>query len=638
MPDSRNLAHMFAQTAAKYPDVVVQYSKDDKGTFQPTTYAEALEHIKLFAAGLKELGVDRGDKVGLIADNRREWLVSDFAVLGIGAADVPRGCDATDLEIAYILDWSECRVAILENEKQLRKVVERRSSIKGLATVILFDAPSQADRTAAEIAGLTVLTFAEVNELGAKRYESKPGEYLESVDKVKPEDPATIIYTSGTTGDPKGVPLTHRAMLNQAEYFPYYLGVKPGHIFLAVLPIWHSYERSVLYIIMEVGASIAYSKPVGSVMLADMATIKPQWLASVPRIWEAVKDGVYRNIKLSGGIKQMLFDFFVGVGETYAYFRNLLLGRIPAFVARPRILDILIAFVPFLIFLPLRGLGWLLVFRKIKAKLGGKFIAGISGGGALPPAVDRFFDAIGVLVLEGYGLTETAPILGVRKTKHPMVGTVGPVTKGMELRVVDEHGKPLPPGHKGHILARGPQVMAGYYKKPDLTAKVLSSDGWLDTGDLGMLSHGGELKLTGRAKDTIVLRGGENIEPTPIEQRLCESEYIQQCMVLGQDQKYLAALVVPKQDALSAWAEENGVVGEDYEDLLRQPEVQELLDGEIKDCVSQKTGFKPFERIFKFKLLAKPFEVGRELSAKQDLRRHAVNELYRDDIEELFAE
>jgi long-chain acyl-CoA synthetase len=371
-------------------------------------------------------------------------------------------------------------------------------------------------------------------------------------------------------------------------------------------------------------------------MLADMQAMRPHWLTSVPRIWESVKDGVYRALKNQSAVKKGLFAFFVGFGEIYAYFRDHFLGLTPQFAPRSRLLEILWSFAPFVLVAPFRALGGLLVFKTVKSKLGGRFIAGISGGGALPPAVDRFFGAIGVLILEGYGLTETAPLIGVRPQLRPVMGTVGPAMKGTELKIVDELGERLPFGSKGLIVVRGPQVMLGYYKKPELTARVLDENGWLDTGDLGMLTRKGEIKITGRAKDTIVLRGGENVEPLPIEQKLCESEYIRQVVVLGQDQKYLAALIVPEQEAVTAWAVENHVPVLDYEGLLQQPEVVELIDYEVGELVSAKNGFKSFERIFRFTLLRSPFEVGKELSAKQEIKRHAIVEIYRREMKRLF--
>jgi long-chain acyl-CoA synthetase len=629
---------MVLARAASYPDTIAQFSKNSNGDFEPISYADLVREVKTIAAGLLEIGVRRGDHVGLISDNRKEWLWIDLAIMGLGAADVPRGCDATEQEIRFILDFSECRLTVLENDRQLKKILAQRQGLQGLKEIIMFDEPEAATRTAATAAGLTIRSYAELREIGAKRLALHPKEYEEEVAKGQRDDLATIIYTSGTTGDPKGVMLSHGNFLYQTERLPSVLHIKPGHAFLSVLPVWHSFERAVQYIIMTCAAGIAYSKPVGSIMLADMQAIRPHWFTSVPRIWESIRDGINRNIKNQSSVKKALFTFFVGIGESYAYFRDHLLGRMPRFAPKIRILEILVSLLPFLFFAPLRGLGHVLVYKKIKSKLGGRFIAGISGGGALPPSCDRFFSAIGILILEGYGLTETAPVIGVRYQDKPVPGTVGRPIEGLHVKIVDELGEALPPGAKGVIMVKGPTVMKGYYKRPDLTAKVLSEDGWLNTGDIGMLTRDGEIKITGRAKDTIVLLGGENLEPVPIEQKLTESEYIKQAVVLGQDQKYLAALIVPDEEAVTAWARENNVVNIDYETLLKQPEVLELIDSEINELVSMKNGFKSFERIFKFELLAKPFEVGRELSAKQEVKRHAINELYAKEIRRLFEQ
>jgi long-chain acyl-CoA synthetase len=642
---------MYIEVAQRQPDVTAQLSKDAQGTFQPTSYGTLLKEVSICAHGLHHLGIRRGDKVGFISDNRKEWLIADLAMLGLGAADVPRGCDATAQEIAYILSWSECATVILENDRQLQKILDikagllpfgsqslKESPYAHLKTIILFDPPAPSMLEQAIGAGLAVFTFADIMREGLAFYEQDPEFFQHEAAKGGRGDLATIIYTSGTTGDPKGVMLSHGNFLHQTEYLPSIIGVKSGDVFLSVLPVWHSFERVVQYIILQAGATIAYSKPVGSILLADMQAVQPQWFTSVPRIWESIKDSVYKTIRQSGGVKKAMFSMFVGIGEAHAYFRNMLLDRLPKFAPRARAIDIAVAIIPFVLLSPLRALGDILVFKKIRKKLGKGFIAGISGGGALPPSVDKFFDALGILILEGYGLTETAPVLGVRLRTHPVTGTVGPIHRGTEIRIVDEHGKVLPAGQKGVIQVRGPQVMLGYYRRPDLTAKILSEDGWLDTGDLGMLTIHGEIKIVGRAKDTIVLRGGENIEPVPIEQRLCESPYIQQAVVLGQDQKYLAALIVPREEALIQWAEENEIPFADYASLLEQPEVKELIDGEINACVNMKNGFKPFERIFRFALLARPFEPGRELSAKQELKRHTINELYKNQIRALFAE
>ncbi|HEY9054958.1 MAG TPA: AMP-binding protein [Rectinemataceae bacterium] len=631
---ARTIPQMFIEVAKSQPQVPALLSKDSGGTFQPTSYGELLDTVELFASGLASIGVTRGDKVGLISDNRKEWITADLAILGLGAADVPRGCDATTKEIAYILSWSECRLTILENEKQLDKILEQKVEMPLLESVLLFDPLTEQAKTLAEASGLEVYDYERVLSLGKKNL--IPGFFGSEAAMGEKDDLATIIYTSGTTGDPKGVMLSHGNFLHQTDYLPSLLSVKSGDRFLSVLPVWHSFERIVDYVILKAGGTIAYSKPIGSILLADMQAVQPQWFPSVPRIWESVKDGVYKSMKSAKPIVRSLFRFFVGVGESFAYFRNHLLGRMPEFTKRSRILEIAVSIIPFILLYPVWKLGDILVFKKVKAKLGKNFIAGVSGGGALPGSVDRFFDAIGVLILEGYGLTETAPVLGIRLRKKPVLGTVGPIHRGTEIRIVGEKGEILPPGRKGVIQVRGPQVMQGYYKRPDLTARVMTPDGWLDTGDLGMLTLHGEIKITGRAKDTIVLRGGENVEPVPIEQKLAESAYIQQAVVLGQDEKYLAALIVPRQENITSWAEENNIPFNDYESLLLQPEVRELLDYEISELVSSKSGFKAFERIFKFEILSEPFQPGRELSAKQELKRHAINEIYRKKIKAMF--
>ena len=633
----RTLPLMVRARAASTPDLVAQYSKDKDGVFQPTTFSAFYDEIRELAAGLLELGVVRGDHVGIISDNRKEWLISDIAILSIGAADVPRGCDSTDREIAFILGFSDCRLTIAENRKQAEKILGKKSEMPLLERLVMYDPADDALRSAAKAAGVEILDYTEVLALGKRRRAEKPGEIDAEVDKGQRDDLATIIFTSGTTGEPKGVMLSHGNFLHQLPSLPGIADIKSGDVWLSVLPVWHSFERIMQYVAPDRSSGIAYSKPIGSIMLADFATVRPQWMASVPRIWESVRDGIYRNIKQHGGVKKVMFDFFVGIGAVHTYFRNMVFGLLPNFHGRNRALDAAVGFLPWLLLSPLKGLGNVLVFGKIKAKLGGRFQAGISGGGALPSQVDSFFGAVGILLLEGYGLTETAPCIAVRKQSKPRPGCVGQIILETEVKIVDDSGKELPPGHKGLILVKGGQIMKGYYKRPDLTAKILSADGWLNTGDLGMLTHDGEIKITGRAKDTIVLRGGENVEPAPIEEKMRESEYIAQCMVVGQDQKYLAALIVPHQEAVMAFAKENDIPILDYETLLQQPEINELIANDVMELVSPHNGFKPFERVFKFKLLQKPFEVGLELSHKQEVMRHKVVEIYAKETAALFA-
>lgn len=632
----RTLPLMIRARAQAMPDTPAQFAKDADGVFQPKTYGQFYDEIRVLAAGLLEIGVVRGDNVGIISDNRQEWLVTDIAVLSLGAIDVPRGCDSTDAEIAFILGYSDCKVSFAENQKQLVKILAKKSQMPQLKTVIVYDAVDSEIKQKAAAESIKVLHFDEVKALGQERRAASPAEIDEEIDKGQRDDLATLIYTSGTTGEPKGVMLTHGNFLHQLPSLPYIIDSKPGDIWLSVLPVWHSFERIMQYVAPYLQNSIAYSKPIGSIMLPDFQAIRPHFLASVPRIWESVRDGIYRNIKQAGGAKKHIFDFFVNVGTAHSFMRNLTFGLLPNYHGRIRFLDSILGVIPWLLLSPLKGLGNVLVFNKIKAKLGGRFKAGISGGGALPSQVDNFFGAVGIMLLEGYGLTETAPVIAVRRHTKPRPGCVGQLVLDTDVKIVDDEGRSLPPGHKGLVMVRGGQVMKGYYKRPDLSALVLSEDGWLNTGDLGMMTRDGEIKITGRAKDTIVLRGGENVEPAPIEEKMRESEWVAQCMVVGQDQKYLAALVVPNQDAVMTFAKENNVPIVDYELLLQQPEVIELINNDVGDLVSQHNGFKPFERIFKIRLLAKPFELGVELSHKQEIMRHRIVEIYKKEIGELF--
>jgi long-chain acyl-CoA synthetase len=640
----QTLPLMLRARVRERPDIIAQYVKDkgqDKGRngeqrFKPKSYRQFYDEICFTAAGLLELGCRRGDHIGIIADNRPEWMVTDFGILAIGAADVPRGCDATVQEISYILGLTGCAVVFAENTKQVLKLLSCKPDLPRLETLITYDPVEPAAEAAAAEAGLKIHYFASLTALGQKQEALNPGTAEAEMEKGKAEDLATIIFTSGTTGEPKGVMLSHSNFLHQLPGFELALEVKPGDVWLSVLPVWHVYERVIEYIIFYFTSGIAYSKPIVPVLLEDFRAIGPQWMVSVPRIWEALMDGIYRNIKQIGGMQKSVFDFFVSLGLMYTYFKDLTFGLLPNFHGRIRPLDALMGFFPWLLLLPARGIAALLVFNRIKEKLGGRFRAGISGGGSLPARVDHFFNAVGIRLQEAYGLTETAPLVSVRRYKKSRRGTIGQVLLNTEVKILDDKGRDLPPGRNGLIYVRGGQVMGGYFQKPEATAGVLSPEGWLNTGDIGMMTHDNELRITGRAKDTIVLRGGENVEPVPIEHKMRESEYISQCMVVGQDQKYLAALIVPVQSAVMAFAEENNIPIVDYELLLQQPEINEIIANDVAALVNPKAGFKPFEWVYKFRLIPNPFEQGKELSPKGELLRHRIAALYAREIHSLF--
>lgn len=619
-----------------YPALTAQYSRNKAGRFDEISYSSLYSHVLNCAAGLLSLGHTRGDHVGIISDNRKEWLQSSIAIMAIGAADVPRGSDATSRDVSYILSFAECRTVFLENDAQVVKVLENRDNLPDLSTVIMYDTISAEREKELSKKKIKAYTFQDILDRGSDFRSKKNGVVEEELEKGTEDELATIIFTSGTTGEPKGVMLSHANFLCQLPPLRERIELSPGDRALCVLPVWHSFERECEYVILDRAGGIVYSKPIGSILLADFVLMNPTLMPSVPRIWEAVYDGIFRAMRKKGGISLILFSFFVNIAIIHARCARCVHANNPVFSLIRRYTNQVLCVIPWLLLSPLRALGDLLVFRKIRAKLGTRFVEGVSGGGALPPNIDEFFWAVGVAVYEGYGLTETAPVVAVRPYRNPVFGTIGKPLDCCEVRIVDDEGKDLPSGVKGTVLVRGKNVMQGYYRKPELTSQVLSSDGWFDTGDLGLKTRNGEIILRGRKKDTIVLRGGENIEPTPIEMKINESRFIAMSVVLGQDQRYLGALLVVNRDELISWADNNALDTRDFTKLLEEPQVQKLYETEIAELINSKNGFRLFERINRFALLEKPFEQGVTLSAKQEIMRYKLEEVYGKQIKSLF--
>ena len=642
----KNLPLLLKARVAECPEVYLQAAKDKNGVYQYYTYAQFYDSVIAFAHALRSIGVKRGDNIALMSDNRREWFIMDYAILSLGAADVPRGCDSMGTEMRFITSFADCVTGVFENEKQLGKILEKIEEVPLLKTVILFYPMSTEGESRASEAGLTVFYFKDLMKKGldivGQNPDEKKAEIEAEIEATSPDDVATMIFTSGTTGTPKGVMLTHNNYISQLSVIHDFITCKQGDWWMTILPVWHVFERLIQYVAVHMKCGLAYSKPAAPVLLPDMAVIRPQWICGVPRLWEALASGVIRTMKKTGGLTLKLFNFFIAAGSLYAKMRDYVFGNIPQFKKRCRLLDSLIGFIPWILLWPLHKLGDILVFRKIRAKMGGRINIAISGGGALQKDIDDFYRAIGLNLLEGYGMSETAPVVSFRDYRHPRPGVVGVIFPTMEGRIVaEEQGnivsmEHLVPGRQGLIVLRSPQVMKGYYKRPDLTQKVLDQAGWLNTGDLGMMTLDNEIKITGRAKDTIVLLDGENVEPVIIESALLESNYIESIMVTGQDKKYLGALIVPVKDAIIAFASENNLAYTSYENLLTLPEVTELIQGIINEKITAANGFRLCEKIFKFKLLPKSFEAGVELSAKLEMMRFRIAEIYKAEIDSLF--
>lgn len=639
----KNLPLLLKSRAAECPDTVLQAFKNELGSYEFQSYQLVYRRVLGMACVLRELGVSRGDPVGLISDNRREWLITDMALLSLGAADVPRGCDSMGSEIRFILNFTNCKICFFENERQLDKVLEKIEEVPSLEDAVLFDSPSDLTMERAALMGIRVHKFIDFEDM-ARRADTRQLEAIEAeMEKTGANDVATIIFTSGTTGTPKGVMLTHDNIIAQCEVIDDVLvTAKPGDIWLSVLPVWHIMERTYTYCIIALKSGIAYSKPAISIMQEDINSIRPQWIVGVPRLWDAFVQSCYRSVRKKGGFPQTLFNFSMSVGLAWTWAYRHCAGLVCRNSIRAEVLDRFIGFIPFILLSPFQLICFLICFYKFKKRLGGKISGVICGGGSLQPETDSFFCSIQVRLLDCYGMTETAPFLALGNPTHIKSGCIGKRFPSAELKVVPEKdgqplsGTPLKSGKRGLLFARGRQVMKGYYRRPDLTQKAIDNEGWINTGDLATINPHGYVSILGRAKDTIVLLGGENIEPVVIENAICRSKYVESAVVVGQDKKYIAALIVPLKDMILQFANDNRIYYDTYESLLEASEIQNLIREEIDGLVDDRNGFRTCERVAKFALLSESFKIGQEINGKQVVMRHKIEKLYARQIRQLF--
>lgn len=630
-----NLTSLFVEAGDRWGDLPSFSTRRHDGTFHAVSYREWRDRSLALASALTELGVASGDNVAILSDNRFEWILTDAAVQMCGAADVPRAADVTADEIAYILDHADIGVAFVENAAVLAKVLSVRDRLPKLRHLVVMEHSAGEETLPGRAVRLRDLEIrGEILRLEGDRMPE------ERIVAIRPEDLYTIIYTSGTTGVPKGVRLSHGSILSQVKNLPFDLS--PSDRALSILPIWHVYERVFEMLSVASGLHTYYTslRHLGE----DLKSCRPTIMASAPRLWEGLHRRILSTVEKSSPLRRALFHTArissnaVRRGEAFLSGRQLdLTGRsFPASVllALRHSVAWLVFILPFLMLDAL-------VLTKLRGVVGGCFRGTISGGGALPPHVDEFFNDIGIPVLEGYGLTESGTVLAVRTWERLVIGTVGPAFPGTELRIVDpvtgmilypdSSRQDLGRGRRGEIHARGPQLMSGYHKDPERTAQVLR-EGWLATGDLGVMTFNDCLKIVGRCKETIVLLGGENVEPLPIESKLLESPLIDQCMVVGQDRKQLGVLVVPSLAGFAAV----GIEARGVPDLNTHPCTHRMIREEVRRLVGASTGFKPFERIATIDLLEKPFEVGDELTMTFKLKRHVIAEKYALKITAMF--
>ncbi|MCB1174197.1 MAG: long-chain fatty acid--CoA ligase [Leptospiraceae bacterium] len=622
---AKNIADLYKRAAESWGDEPAFLTRNKKKEFEAISYKDLYEAGLNLATGLIELGVEARENVALLADNREEWIICDAGILITGAADVPRGTDVTEGDIKHIVPHSGAKVVFVEHKAMLDKILKYKADLPNVQHIILMDKDTPAE-------GETLHMY-DLIEKGKQLRGAGDTRAEERMAQIKPDDLFTLIYTSGTTGAPKGVMLMHSNMVSQVNYNP--IPLSRGEKVISILPVWHVFERVFEMMAVNTGMATYYTNTRN--LKEDLGLVKPSFMASAPRLWESIYLGIEKKVESGPGVARGLFKAAYYCSRMVKGSWRFLTGKqldtegrnsfISLFKGIGHLLRINFFLLPYLLLDTI-------VLSKIRAATGGRLKGSVSGGGALPLHVDQFFNNIGIPVLEGYGMTETCPVLAVRTFDELVIGSVGPIWPSTELRLVDiSTGNVIYPGpngkgKKGEIHVKGPQVMKGYYKNPEATEKVLK-DGWMNTGDLGIITFNNTLKIVGRSKETVVLLGGENVEPVPIENKLLQSALVEHCMVVGQDKKFLSALIVPNPEAMAEY-------GDSHAAIAANADAQKMMQAEVKTLISAQTGFKSFERVVDCRLLPKPFEVGDELTNIFKLKRHVINEKYHDLIESMY--
>jgi long-chain acyl-CoA synthetase len=605
--EEKTVLDLFYKRIREDPDDILHYEKVE-GSWRGTTAAEIEGDTRSLACGLRALGLRKGDRVGILSRVRHEWLRADLAVLANGAVTVGIYSTLTPAQVHYILEHSEARFLFVEDMEQLQKVVSCWARLPGLESVILFDPPPSKEDMPEECRSRAggCLSLKEVVHLGDVRDSREPETYEQVLQSVGPDDLASIVYTSGTTGPPKGAMLTHRnlcsVVLSVVSVMPY----QKGDVGVIFLPLSHILQRVISYGGMYIGARGAYAESIDK-LIDNFREIRPTVQVSVPRIWEKIHQRVIAAVEEGSPLKRLIFKRAMTVGHQMAEYRAR--GDEP-----PISLEIRYA------------LADRLVFRKVKDIFGGRIRFLTSGGAPLSEHIARFFYAMGLLILEGYGLTETAAPACVNRIDDFRFGTVGKPIPGMEIRI----------GEDGEILIRGAGVFMGYYKNPAATAEALDEDGWLHTGDIGEIDADGFLRVTDRKKDIIITSGGKNIAPQNVENLLKTSPYISQAMVYGDRRKYLTVLITLDREELLNFARKRGLEGEDMGALCRHPEVENLVAGELERANEELAGF---ETVKKFRILDREFTVeDGTLTPTLKVKRKVVARRYRELLEAMYEE
>jgi long-chain acyl-CoA synthetase len=579
------------------------------GGWHDLTHGEVLRQVRAAATGMRVLGLSRGDRAAILSDNRPEWAMADYACLASGVVDVPVYATLTPGQVAYILNDAGARLVFVADRAQLGKILEVRDQLEKLEHIVVFDdpgtLPSSGEGADSDTRG--VITWQELLQKGEEAgAHDDPSAFMEEAYGAQPSDLATILYTSGTTGAPKGVMLTHRNLTSNVLASSRVLPIDDRDVTLSFLPLSHVFQRMVDYLLFSRGCLIAYARSIDTVP-DDLKEIRPTIVVSVPRLYEKV----YAKVTAATGAKGTLVGWARGVGEAWATAK--LEGREPSLGVRLQY-----------------GLARRLVFSKIAAGVGGRLRYFVSGGAPLAPDINRFFFASGVVILEGYGLTETSPVTNVN---HPgdfprnfRIGTVGKPVAGTEVRIAED----------GEILVRGPQVMKGYYNRPEDTAEAIDDEGWFHTGDVGEIDDDDFLRITDRKKDLIVTAGGKNVAPQPIENRLKKNRFVDQPVLVGDRERFITLLLVPDFAALETWASDQGLSTHDNRELLADDRVQKHLMREVERELAE---LARYEMPKKMVLLDAPFTIeDGSLTPTQKVKRRVVQERLADRLKEVYDE